>query len=101
MHFKLPKKYNDDININDDEFIDVKEYLLDLYGGLSIGNETLGYWMDSNIEYQDTTIEYMILIEKNEFDKNVKPNIENDINKFKKQFKQLEILCYYHEVYST
>lgn len=101
LHFKLPTVYNDGTPINPSEFIRVKNYFLDTYGGLSIDNPTTGYWQDSGVTYTDETIEYMVLIGKDRFDKQVKPNLINQIEKFKKRFKQLEILCYYHDVMST
>ena len=101
LHFKLPTRYDDNTRIAEKEFVDVKNYFMRTYGGLSIGSKTLGYWMDSNVEYRDTTIEYMVLVEKKRFAKQVKPNIEQEICRFKEQFKQLGILCYYHDVCST
>lgn len=101
LHFKLTTSYNDGTPVDPDAFVQVKDYFLDEYGGLSIDNPMTGYWRYSGITYTDQTIEFMILVEKTRFDSNVEPNLLSEINKFKEQFKQLEILCYYHEVTST
>ena len=93
--------YNDGTPVGPDQFILVKNYFLDKYGGLSIDNPSVGYWKDSGVTYTDQTMEYMILIEKTRFESDVEPVLLDEIEQFKKQFKQLEILCYYHEVTST
>lgn len=53
------------------------------------------------MKYKDETVEYLVLSDKNRFFRKVKPNLMKQIQKFKKDFKQIEILCYYHNVIST
>ncbi len=101
LHFKLPTFYNDGNPVDENKFILVKNYFIDTYGGLSIDTPSTGYWVESGVIYRDETIEYMILIKKEQFSSEVEPNLSNEIENFKKQFQQLEISCYYHDVIST
>ena len=101
LHFKLPTSYNNKKSIPAKEFIKVKNFFIDNYGGLTVDSPSTGYWKDSGISYTDEVIEYTIFIEKKMFDNKVKKTLNNQIERFKNQFKQLEILCYYHSVMST
>ena len=60
-----------------------------------------GYWEDNGFEFHDINVEYSIFIPKNEFERTVKKEIPKHIAKFKTDFNQLAIFCYYHEVMST
>jgi len=71
------------------------------YEGLTISGTSIGYWSHFGIEYKDETVEYFALIDKNKFLKIIKPKLMKQIKKFEKEFKQIEILCYYHNVIST
>ncbi|MDE1728768.1 MAG: hypothetical protein KGH81_06275 [Thaumarchaeota archaeon] len=102
LHFKLPTRYNDGREIADKEYVRVKGYFIDSYGGLSTNLPLTGYWKsDSGIIFTDETIEYFTFISQTTFDKKVKSQITKQIDDFKSQFKQLEILCYYHTVMSN
>lgn len=102
LHFKLPTYYNNGKPINAKKFVKVKQYFLKIAKGVSIDTPSTGYWAESGgTVYHDETIEHMILIKKGEFYSNIEPSLPNMIKDFKKQFKQLEILCYYHDVVST
>lgn len=101
LHFKLPTTYNNKKQIPADEFIKVKNYFIDTYGGLTIDSPSAGFWKDDGIVYHDQILEYTIFIEKKIFDRKVKTSLDKQIDAFKKQFKQLEILCYYHPIMST
>ncbi len=101
LHFKLPTSYNDKTQISDKDFLDVKNYFVDLYGGLTIDSPSEGFWNDEGLVYDDTVIEYSIFIKENDFEKKFKKKIPQQIAKFKRQFKQLAILCYYYNVMST
>lgn len=102
LHFKLPTRYNDGREIPDEEYARVKDYFIDNYGGLSTSLPSPGYWKsDSGIIFTDETIEYFTLIPQTTFNKKVKSKIPKQIDNFKSQFKQLEILCYYHAVMSN
>lgn len=101
LHFKLPTADNNKKPIPAKKFIDTKNFFIDTYGGLTVDNPSEGYWKDSGMLYTDETMEYIVFIDKKIFDKKVKGTLNKQIEKFKKQFKQLEILCYYHDVMST
>jgi hypothetical protein len=97
----LPTSYNDGQPIPDQDIIDVKNFFVDLYGGLSVDSPSEGYWKEDGFVYQDTNLEFSILIPKTKFNRKVKKEIPKHIEKFKKDFQQLAILCYYYDVVST
>lgn len=101
LHFRLPLSYNNGKPIPNQEFIDAKNYFISKYDGLTVTGIATGYWKHAEMSYSDETVEYFVLIKEKTFDKKVKSGISKEISKFKKQFKQLEILCYYHTVMST
>lgn len=101
LNFKLPVFYNDKTPISDNDIMDVKNYFVSLYGGLTVDSPSEGFWNDDGLVYYDMTMEYSVFIKQKEFEKKFKNNIPQQITKFKKQFKQLEILCYYYSVVST
>lgn len=101
LHFKFPLEFNDHTRVPDEKFIESKNFFMDNYEGLSISGTTAGYWIYSGMEYKDETVEYFVLINKAKFLKKVKPKLMKQIKKFEKDFKQIEILCYYHNVIST
>lgn len=98
LHFKLPANYNDGTSIADEKLRDVKNYFVDLYGGLTVGSPSEGFWDYNGLVYKDDIIEYSIFIKKQDFERRFKKKIPQQITKFKKQ---LGILCYYHDVIST
>lgn len=101
LHFKLPTNYNDNTPIQDEIIKDVKNYFVDLYGGLTVDSPSVGFWDYNGFVYEDNMIEYSIFIKKDDFEHKFKQKIPRQITKFKKQFAQVEILCYYHDVIST
>ena len=101
LHYKLPTNYNDGHGIPDQDIIEVKNFFVDNYGGLSVDSPSEGYWKEDGFVYQDTNLEFSILIPKTKFNREVKKEIPKHIEKFKKDFQQLAILCYYHDVMST
>ena len=101
LHFKFPLTYNDGDPVPDKEFVKAKNYFIDTYDGLTIEGRSTGYWKHSSVLYSDETVEYFVMIEKKLFNKRVKQSLPKEINKFKGQFRQLEILCYYYDVMST
>ena len=101
LHFKFPLEYNDHTKVPDDKFIEAKNYFVEKYEGLTITGASVGFWVHSGVEYRDETVEYFVFIEKKKFLRQVKPKLSAHIDKFKKDFEQLEILCYYHDVFAT
>ncbi|MGI0088387.1 MAG: hypothetical protein ACREBI_10610 [Nitrosotalea sp.] len=80
LHFKLPTRYNDGREIADKEYVRVKDYFIDNYGGLSTNLPSAGYWKsDSGIVFTDETIEYFTFISQTTFDKKVKSKIPKQI----------------------
>ncbi len=100
-HFKFPTYYNDGSPVSPEEYLLMKDYFIEKYGGLSVDIPTLGYWKESGVVYKDETIEYVVFIEKTKFENEVESDLPNEIEQFKKRFKHLDILCYYHSVVST
>jgi len=43
LHFKLPTNHNDQTPIPDREWIDVKNYFVELYGGLTVDSPSSGF----------------------------------------------------------
>lgn len=74
---------------------------MDRYGGLSIDSPSEGYWEENGFVFKDVNLEYSIFITKKKFEKEVKKEIPKHIAKFKRDFKQVAIFCYYYEVMST
>jgi len=68
---------------------------------LSVDSPSEGYWEDEGFVFKDVNLEYSIFIPKRKFEKQVKKQIPKHITKFKKDFDQFAILCYYHDVMST
>ena len=101
LHFKFPLTFNDHTKVPDEKFIKAKNFFMDNYEALTISGTSIGYWTHSGMEYKDETVEYFVLIDKNKFLKTVKPKLMKQIKQFEKEFKQIEILCYYHNVIST
>jgi hypothetical protein len=101
LHFKFPLAYNDGTKVPDKEFRDAKNYFIDTYEGLTVSGTSTGYWKHSGLLYADETVEYFVLIENGKFSKKVKPKLNSEIDKFRRKFRQIEILCYYHNVMST
>lgn len=101
LHFKFPLAYNNGTKVPDEEFRLAKNYFIDTYEGLTVSGTATGYWKHSGLLYTDETVEYFVLIENKKFSNKVKKTLNSEIDKFRKQFKQIEILCYYHNVMST
>jgi hypothetical protein len=101
LHYKLPKYFNDGKRIPYTKIIEVKNFFIDQYGGLTVDSPSEGYWEDNGFIFKDINLEYSIFIPKRKFEKKVKNEIPKHIEKFKKDFKQLAILCYYYQVMST
>lgn len=96
--YKLPKFYNNGERISGKKIKKVKDFFISKYGGLSIDSKSEGYWEENGFVFKDVNLEYSILIPKTKFEKK---EISKHIAKFKKDFKQLAILCYYYDVVST
>jgi hypothetical protein len=101
LHYKLPTNYNNGDPIPDEDIIEVKNFFVDRYNGLSIDSPSEGYWKEDGFVYQDTNLEFSIIIPKTKFKREVKNEIPKHLDRFKKDFQQLAILCYYHDVMST
>lgn len=101
LHFKFPLEFNDHTRVPDEMFVKTKNFFMINYDGLTISGTSVGYWSHFGMEYKDETVEYLALIDKNKFLKTIKPKLMKQIKKFEKEFKQIEILCYYHNVIST
>ena len=100
LHFKLPIFYNDGKPVEYQKLADAKNYFIENYEGLTIDSQSEGYWRDDGMLFKDQMLEYSVFIPENKFRK-VKNIIPKQIDKFRKQFKQIEIFCYYHHVVST
>ncbi len=101
LHYKLPTNYNNGDPIPDQAIVDVKNFFVDRYEGLSVDSPSEGYWKEDGFVYQDTNLEFSIFIPKAKFERQVKREIPEHIEKFRRDFRQLAILCYYHDVVST
>jgi len=101
LHYKLPINFNNGTPIPDKILVNVKNFFVDRYGGLSVDGPSEGYWEENGFIYRDTNLEFSIFIPKNTFHTKVKMEIPKHVKKFKKDFEQLAILCYYHPVVST
>ena len=101
LHYKLPRFYNDGKPIPGEKIQGVKNFFISEYGGLSVDSQSEGYWEDEGFVFKDVNLEYSIFVSKQEFEGRIKKKIPSHITKFKKDFGQLAILCYYHDVMST
>ena len=101
LHYKLPRYFNNGKKVPTKKLVAVKNFFVDHYGGLSVDSPSEGYWEEKGFVFRDVNVEYSIFITKNKFEKNVKKEIPKHINKFKQDFKQLAIFCYYYDVMST
>ena len=101
LHYKLPKFTNDGKLISGEKTRAAKDFFISKYGGLSIDSPSEGYWDDDGFIFKDVNLEYSIFIPKQTFEKQIKKEIPTHITKFKKDFDQLAILCYYYDVVST
>lgn len=101
LHYKLPRFYNNGKSIPGEKIQRVKNFFISKYGGLSVDGPSEGYWEDEGFVFKDVNLEYSIFIPKQEFEGQIKNEIPAHIAKFKKDFGQLAILCYYHDVTST
>ncbi|MDE1762821.1 MAG: hypothetical protein KGH88_01065 [Thaumarchaeota archaeon] len=100
LHFKLPIFYNDGKPVEPQKLANAKNYFIDTYGGLTVDGESEGYWQDQGALFKDQMLEYSVFIPRTKFSK-IKNTIPKQIDKFRNQFKQIEIFCYYHNVVST
>ena len=98
LHYKLPKFDNEGKTISGTKIQDVKNFFISKYGGLSVDSPSEGYWEDGGFVFKDVNLECSIFIPKQKFEKQVKKEIPIHIAKFKKDFEQLAILCYYHGI---
>ena len=101
LHYRLPKFHNDGTRISGKKIKKVKNFFISNYGGLSVDSPSEGYWEDEGFVFKDVNLEYSIFIPKRKFETKVKKQIPKHIEKFKKDFDQLAILCYHHDVTST
>lgn len=101
LHYKLPKFHNNGTRISGKKIQELKNFFITKYGGLSVDSPSEGYWEDEGFVFKDVNLEYSIFIPKQKFEKQVKKQIPKHITKFKKDFDQFAILCYYHDVMST
>ncbi|MDE1828693.1 MAG: hypothetical protein KGI25_00055 [Thaumarchaeota archaeon] len=101
LHFKLPIYYNNGKPVEEQKLVDVKNYFIDTYGGLTVDSKSEGFWNDDGVLFTNQILEYSVFIAKNRFDREVKRIIPKQLEIFRKQFKQIGIFCYYHPVVST
>lgn len=101
IHFRFPITFNDGILIPNALFAKVKNYFIKSYGGLTVTGGSKGYWKHANVVYADETVEYFVIIPKKIFYEKIRPLLPKQLTRFKMQFRQLAILCYYHDVVST
>lgn len=101
LHYKLPKFDNNGKAIPGKTMQEVKNFFITKYGGLSVDSPSEGYWEDGGFVFKDVNLEYSVFIPKQKFDGQVKKEISVHVIKFKNNFRQLAILCYYHDVMST
>ncbi len=101
LHYKLPRHFNNYKPVPAKTLIDVKNFFVEQYGGLTVDSPSEGYWEENGFVFHDVNVEYSIFIPKIKFEKTVKKEIPKHIGEFKTDFKQLAICCYYHDVMST
>ena len=101
LHYKLPKFHSDGTRISGKKIKKVKNFFISNYGGLSVDSPSEGYWEDEGFVFKDVSLEYSIFIPKRKFETKVKKQIPKHMEKFKKDFDQLAILCYHHDATST
>ena len=92
--------YNDGKPVEPQKLAAAMNYFIDTYGGLTVDSKSEGYWKDKGVLFKDQIMEYSVFIPQNRFNK-MKKMIPKQIDNFKKQFKQIEIFCYYYSVMST
>lgn len=80
LHYKLPVTFNDYTPIPPEKFVEIKNFFVDKYGGLSIESPSEGYWQENGFVFKDTNLEYSIFIPKSDFDKKVKKDISKHIS---------------------
>ncbi|MDE1863588.1 MAG: hypothetical protein KGI33_11855 [Thaumarchaeota archaeon] len=100
LHFKLPIFYNDGTPVESQKLANAKNYFIETYGGLTVDGESEGYWKDDGVLFKDHMMEYSVFIPQNKFNK-VRNTIPKQITRFRKEFEQIEIFCYYHNVIAT
>ena len=100
LNYKLPTNYNNGKPIPKKIITNVKRFFINKYEGLSIEGPSEGYGKQKGLIFEDRNLEFSILINKRDF-KKVKREIPILIEKFKKDFDQISILCYFFEVMST
>jgi hypothetical protein len=100
LYFKFPLYDNDGHVVSPEEFAKIKKYFISNFKALSKDHPSEGWWKDkeTGIIFHDRNVEYTIFIEKHHFEKEVMPHVNEYVIKFKEQFIQLEIFCYYHNV---
>ncbi|MFY9300083.1 MAG: hypothetical protein WAO91_02700 [Candidatus Nitrosotenuis sp.] len=98
LHYKLPRFFNDGRKVPNRKLVEVKNFFIDKYGGLSVDSPAEGYWEDNGFIFKDINLEFSIFIPKRKFERQVKKEIPKHIKKFKSDFQQLAILCYYYPV---
>ena len=101
LHYKLPTFYNNGKHISTKIMKEVKDFFISNYGGLSVDSPSEGYWDDKGLVFKDVNLEYSVFIPKQKFETEVKKQIPKHIEKFKRDFDQLAIFCYYHDVSCT
>ena len=101
LRYKLPKSHNDGTHISGKKIKEVKNFFISNYGRLSVDSPLEGYWEGEGFVFKDVNLEYSIFIPKRKFETKVKKQIPKHIEKFKRDFDQLAILCYHHDVTST
>lgn len=63
IEITIPLFYNDKTPIESFKLDKIKNDLLKQFGGLTISNQNIGYWLDDNKEYQDLSKTYTIITE--------------------------------------
>ncbi len=101
LHYKLPRHFNNGDPVSAEKLVEIKNFFIDSYGGLTVDSPSQGYWEEKGFVFHDVNVEYSIFIPKSKFERIVRRQIPSHITKFKKDFKQIAIFCYYHDVMST
>ena len=96
--FLIPLKYNDGTDIEPEKLFEVKEKVVNLFGGVTTHPlSTEGIWMDPKTrkKYYDNCRRFEVSMEKSDENENILKNLKEE---FKKMFKQEEIFMYYSEI---